>query len=220
MAEISQTATDAAKTLISSTASSTSPSSNAARTRKQAGLFFGGVAFVVFSSIITRRSLKKRYAPLASVFPQSTQGPLSKTGLTKPTRTTGPTNAAHALGYVSTATEAGLEGAAGSGSVAEAAQAHGPLMAVEALTVATLNVVSWAIMVTGGALWAFDISNMDEMRKKIRGGLGVDGSGRTEQEAEEDMEEWLATVLARKEDKERAAGRVNDIRRNERGRER
>lgn len=75
-------------------------------------------------------------------------------------------------------------------------------------------------MVTGGALWAFDISNMDELRRKIRGGLGVDGSGRSEQEAEEDMEEWLATVLARKEDKDRAKGIMDEVRRNERGRER
>ena len=61
------------------------------------------------------------------------------------------------------------------------------------------------MMMTGGALWAFDISTMEEMRAKIRAGvLGVDeDAGRAAREAEEEMEEWLATVLARKEDKER-----------------
>jgi len=220
MAEISQTATDAAKALIPKPVSSYSPIQSAARTRRQAGLFFGGVAFVVFSSIITRRSLKKRYTPLPSAFPQSTHGPLSKTSLPNSKGLANSTTSAAAPGYASAATEAGVEGAASSPSIAEAAQAHGPLMAVEALTLATMNVFSWAIMVTGGALWAFDIASMDEMRQRIRGGLGVDGSGRSEQEAEEDMEEWLATVLARKEDKERAADRVSEIRRNERGKER
>lgn len=83
----------------------------------------------------------------------------------------------------------------------------GPILAVEALTVATLNVVSFAIMATGGALWYLDIASMEEMRQKVRGGLGVDGTGRTEQEAEEEMEEWLATVLARKEGKDESRAR-------------
>lgn len=67
-------------------------------------------------------------------------------------------------------------------------------------------------------LWAFDISSMDDMRRKIRGGLGIDGSGRSEKDAEEEMEEWLATVLARKEEKERRRKEgVEEKRTNERG---
>ncbi|KAJ9665845.1 hypothetical protein H2201_003969 [Coniosporium apollinis] len=82
---------------------------------------------------------------------------------------------------------------------------NGPLEAVEALSLATVNVLSFGMMMTGGALWAFDISSMEEMRAKIRAGvLGVDAdAGKAAREAEEEMEEWLATVLARKEDKER-----------------
>jgi len=75
--------------------------------------------------------------------------------------------------------------------------------AFEALNIATINVTSVAMMLAGGALWAFDINSVADMRRKIRGGLGVDGSGRSEQDAEEEMEEWLATVLARKEEKEK-----------------
>ena len=59
------------------------------------------------------------------------------------------------------------------------------------------------MMFGGGLLWAFDISGLEDMRRKVRGGLGVDGSGRSESEAEEEFEEWIAGVLKRKEDKER-----------------
>jgi predicted RNase H-like HicB family nuclease len=95
---------------------------------------------------------------------------------------------------------------AGAGAAAEADAAaalnnSGPILAIEALTVASMNVFSWAIMATGGALWYFDIASMEDLRRSIRGGMGVDGTGRTEEEAEQEMEEWLATVLSRKDDK-------------------
>jgi hypothetical protein len=74
--------------------------------------------------------------------------------------------------------------------------------ALEALNLATLNVLSVAIMATGGVLWFLDINSMDEARRFLRGGMGVDGTGRSEKDAEEDFEEWMATTLARKEMKE------------------
>ena len=129
------------------------------RSRKQLGLFFGGASFFLLSTVITRRSLVRRYKAITPKFYQPNTRP-------------------------NTTFNAGLE-------------------AFEALNLATVNVCSLAMMVAGGTLWAFDISSMDDMRRKIRGGLGVDGSGRSEKDAEEEMEEWLATVLARKEEKER-----------------
>ena len=66
------------------------------------------------------------------------------------------------------------------------------------------------MMMTGGMLWAFDISSMEDMRRKVRGGLGVDGSGRGESDVEEEFEEWLATVLERKKEKEEKRKRKND----------
>lgn len=99
----------------------------------------------------------------------------------------------------------------------------GAVEAFEALNIATINVLSLAMVATGGALWYFDIASMEDARRKLRGGLGVDGSGRSEGEAEEDFEEWLATVLSRKEAKERRKeyeGEKEERRRNERGRER
>jgi len=47
---------------------------------------------------------------------------------------------------------------------------------------------------------------MDDLRRKVRGGMGVDGSGRSEADVEEEMEEWLASVLSRKEEKQRVRG--------------
>ncbi len=57
-------------------------------------------------------------------------------------------------------------------------------------------------MATGGVLWFLNINSMDEARRFLRGGMGVDGTGRSEKDAEEDFEEWMATTLARKEMKE------------------
>lgn len=94
----------------------------------------------------------------------------------------------------------------------------GAIEAVEALNVATINVLSLAMMSTGGLLWYFDINSMDDARRKLRGGLGVDGSGRDEKQAEEEFEEWMATVMSRKEAKERE--KADEKRFNERGKER
>jgi len=196
-----------------------------ARNRRQAGLFFGGVAFVVFSSLITRRSLARRYKFLHAT-PPPTTGPLSKA---RPAAA--PTGHANAVAEVrpaatTAATTTTTTAATAADSIAAEAQANGPILAVEALTVATMNVVSWAVMVAGGALWAFDVSTMEDARRVVRGGLGVDGTGRTEREAEEEMEEWLATVITRKEDRERVlrererSGTEDEGWRNERGRER
>ncbi|KAG9230861.1 hypothetical protein BJ875DRAFT_138833 [Amylocarpus encephaloides] len=77
-------------------------------------------------------------------------------------------------------------------------EVNGGLEAFEALNVATVNVVSSAIMVSGGLLWAFDISSVDDMRKKVRRRMGAAGSDE-DKGAEEEIEEWVASILSRKE---------------------
>lgn len=95
----------------------------------------------------------------------------------------------------------------------------GAILAFEALSLATINVFSWAMIGVGSVLWMTDIRGMDDLRRRVRGGLGIDGSGRTEEQVEEEMEEWLVGVLARKEDKERARARgVDLVVRDEKGR--
>lgn len=66
------------------------------------------------------------------------------------------------------------------------------------------------MMLGGGLLWGFDIWGLEDMRRRLRGGLGFDGSGRSEKDAEEEFEEWLATVLARKEKKTEARGKKEE----------
>lgn len=75
---------------------------------------------------------------------------------------------------------------------------NGAMEAFEALNIATINVISGGMMFAGGTLWAFDIASVEDMRRKVRTNLGVDVL-RTDQDAEEEIEEWFATVLARKE---------------------
>ncbi|KAL9103122.1 MAG: hypothetical protein Q9163_001801 [Psora crenata] len=87
----------------------------------------------------------------------------------------------------------------------------GAFEAFEALNIATINVASVMMMMGGGLLWALDISSIEDMRRKVRGRLGVDGIARSERDVEEEFEEWIAGVLKRKDDKERKrAGVDND----------
>jgi hypothetical protein len=88
----------------------------------------------------------------------------------------------------------------------QAKKISGAVEALEALNLATINVASLAMVATGGAMWYLDINSMADARRKLRGGLGVDGTGRTEKDAEEEFEEWMATVLARKENKGPGSG--------------
>ncbi|KAI1328688.1 hypothetical protein F5Y16DRAFT_147438 [Xylariaceae sp. FL0255] len=75
------------------------------------------------------------------------------------------------------------------------------LIALEALNLATLNVMGFAIMMTGGAAWAFDISSIEDLRAMAR--KQIHGPrGKTDEEAEQEIEEWVAKVLLRKEKKE------------------
>ena len=83
------------------------------------------------------------------------------------------------------------------------------------------------MMVTGGLSWAFDIGSLDDLRRKIRGGLGADGTGRNVRDVEEEFEEWMATVLERRRQKEKGgeADETGDLevqgaKRNERGKPR
>ena len=94
---------------------------------------------------------------------------------------------------------------------------NGHFEALEALSIATINVASFMMMMTGGALWAFDISSMDDMRRRIRRGLEVDGTERPKQQADEELEEWLAWMLSKKVEKRRRRGEEEKRRQDDRG---
>ncbi|KAI1772731.1 hypothetical protein F4818DRAFT_137952 [Hypoxylon cercidicola] len=83
-------------------------------------------------------------------------------------------------------------------------QSDSSLIALEALNLATLNVFGFGIMATGGLAWAFDISSVDDLRRMARRHIGPEG-GQTDEEAERQIEEWVAKVLLRKDQKDQEA---------------
>lgn len=128
------------------------------RARRQLGLFFAGAGFFAITSLITRRSLVRKYKATFPKFYQPSNRP--------------------------------------------AGEVNGAMEALEALNIATINVFSVSMMVTGGLLYAFDISSLDDMKRNVRRKIGVDVD-RTDQDVEEEIEEWFATVLERKGVKEK-----------------
>ena len=173
--------------------------------RNSIKLLLGGTAFFALSAVITKRALARR-ARLASTLPSSSTLASS----------TGPGPASQAL-----------HNAAAHGAEAEAAAANvsGPMEALEALHLATLNVFSLTMVGVGAGMYMFDIETLEELRRKVRGGLGADGTGRSEEEVEEEWEEWVASRLARKDEREEKRRRVEGqggekVWTNERGRER
>ncbi|GIK01198.1 hypothetical protein Aspvir_005230 [Aspergillus viridinutans] len=68
--------------------------------------------------------------------------------------------------------------------------------AFEALSLATLNVCSFAMMATGGVLYALDVNSVEDMRRYVKREFGT-GTVRDE-ETEREVEEWVAKVLGEK----------------------
>lgn len=79
------------------------------------------------------------------------------------------------------------------------------LIALEALSLATLNVAGFGIMCTGGLSWAFDITSIEDLRQKARRHIGESG-GHADAEAEKEIEDWMAQVLGKKEEREEKPG--------------
>lgn len=82
------------------------------------------------------------------------------------------------------------------------------LVAVEALGLATLNVFSFGIMLTGGLMFAFDISNLEDLRWRARKQM-YGGDGVVDEAAEQQIEEWIADVLSRRDKPEDEAAPQN-----------
>jgi len=77
----------------------------------------------------------------------------------------------------------------------------GSLEALEALQLATVNVVAFGVMVGGGLGWGFDVSGWEELRGRLgRGKRGegdgdVDVGGKEGREEEEGLAEWIVGVV-------------------------
>ena len=83
-----------------------------------------------------------------------------------------------------------------------------------------MNVAGFAVMMVGGAGWAFDVSGGEELRGRLRerrrtrgggwggGKDGKDGDGGRETE---ELEEWVAGMLGRKEIRERGSEKAGKV---------
>ncbi|PKS09205.1 hypothetical protein jhhlp_003819 [Lomentospora prolificans] len=152
------------------------------RAMKQLGLFFAGSAFMMASIAVTRRSItRKQLAAFPKYYQSNMRPPVVGT----------PTTPGAAGTMESTAAAAAAPSAA-----ASTPKVDGGLIAAEALGLATLNVVSFALMATGGLSYAFDISSAEDLKRYARRKM-YGPAGRTDEEAEKELEEWAAKILAK-----------------------
>lgn len=82
---------------------------------------------------------------------------------------------------------------------------EGSFIAFEALNLATLNVVSFAMMAAGGVAWSCDISSVDDLRAMARRKIGM-AAGDIDEEAEKEVEEWVAKILKKEKKSEDGGG--------------
>lgn len=77
-------------------------------------------------------------------------------------------------------------------------EVNGGLEAAEALGLATLNVVSIAMATAGVLMSAFNIADVEDLRDKVRQGIGFDVYA-GESEADKELEDWIADTLSKKD---------------------
>ncbi|KAF2720342.1 hypothetical protein K431DRAFT_226654 [Polychaeton citri CBS 116435] len=140
------------------------------RWRRQNALFFGGIAFTCLSLFVTRRSLiRKRISTSPKTFT--------------------PSNPQHPP-------EAGIPEGTSKDAITKG---DGALDAAHALGLATLNVFSFFLLSIGAGAKYFDIADMEDLRDKVRRGLGFDVYGGNSN-ADKEIEGWVAEILARKDE--------------------
>jgi hypothetical protein len=72
-----------------------------------------------------------------------------------------------------------------------------PLVAAEALGLATLNTASAAIFAAGGVTWALDISSVEDLRRYARRSIERSAvrMGKVDEEAEKEVVEWFGKTF-------------------------
>lgn len=73
---------------------------------------------------------------------------------------------------------------------------EGALLGVHALGLATLNVSSFAVLLTGGLSWAFDLSSIDELRTRTKAALQRPG-GEVSPDDEKEFEQMIDNLMAK-----------------------
>lgn len=74
----------------------------------------------------------------------------------------------------------------------------GGLDAAQALSLATINVFSMGMLALGVTAKIMDIADVEDLRDRVRKGIGFDVYGGDEK-ADKELEEWVADVLSRKD---------------------
>lgn len=136
------------------------------RSIKQLGLFFAGAGFLLCTVAITRRAVvRKQLAARPKFFAPSLYNK--------------PQPRVDAKGKTTEQFDP---------------EAEGGLIAAQALGLATLNVFSFAVMMTGGLSWALDISGMDDLRVLARRKIQLE-DGEVDPNGEKEIEEWMSSML-------------------------
>ena len=73
--------------------------------------------------------------------------------------------------------------------------ANGAAEAFEALNLATINVLSFGMMTSGGVLYALDINSLEDARRIMRAGLEGGSASKSDEELENEVTEWVSSVL-------------------------
>lgn len=99
---------------------------------------------------------------------------------------------------------------------------EGGLDAIEALGLATMNTVSVFMAAIGAGFIYFDIADIEDLRDKVRKGVGFDVYG-GETDADKEIEGWVAEILARKDGygniKEEIVDKLMDLERKEKAKQ-
>ncbi|KAL2161295.1 hypothetical protein VTH06DRAFT_8515 [Thermothelomyces fergusii] len=82
-----------------------------------------------------------------------------------------------------------------------------PLVALEALGLATLNTAAFAVMAAGGVAWGLDVSSLDDLRRYARR-RAVQFQGERDEAAEREVAEWLIKAFGIEE--KRGSGGKDD----------
>ena len=73
----------------------------------------------------------------------------------------------------------------------------GPNEALEALSLATINVLSFAMALSGGILYALDINSLEDMRKIARRSLMGGSPGPEDEQIEKEVEGWVLAFMGK-----------------------
>ncbi|EFX01957.1 hypothetical protein CMQ_5028 [Grosmannia clavigera kw1407] len=179
--ELSATPASSASSASPASAPLTDRSIFSRRSLGQLGLFFAGATFVALSTTVTRRAVARRKLEAQLKFFQQSGGTVSKGG------------------------GAAIDSSLGDGAIAASAAAdpnpapQGSLVALEALNLASLNVVSFFIMLAGGLSWALDLSSVDDLQhlsqRNLRGSLTGNYDVKAEEEAERELSEFMTRIM-------------------------